>query len=149
LAFLFFFALFRIIDCKGKRNSIKRLSTSSSQSASNSIDIKARQRIEHLYELTDEIINAYNEINEKYVNQIYRKYKKLQDINKNLKEQLNNHHCTGCKCTIKSNEDEEEEEENESSEEEEEDDEQTKDAALPSSTTTSIITRSKKKKILL
>jgi len=47
----------------GKRSSVKRLS-SVSQSALNSIDIKARKRIEELYELTDEIVNAYNEINE-------------------------------------------------------------------------------------
>lgn len=103
--------------------------------ASNSIDIKARQRIEELYELTDEIINAYNEINEKYVNQIYRKYKQLQEINKNLKEKLNHHHCTGCKCTIQSDDEEEDEA----------DDEQIKNSTLPSSTTSSVITRSKTK----
>ncbi len=106
--------------------------------ASNSIDIKARQRIEELYELTDEIINAYNEINEKYVNQIYRKYKQLQEINKNLKEKLNHHHCTGCKCTIQSDNEEEEEED-------EADDEEIKNSTLPSSTTSSVVTRSKKK----
>ena len=43
------------------------------------IDLKARRRIEDLFELTDEIINAYNEINEKYVQQIYRKYKQLKE----------------------------------------------------------------------
>jgi len=126
----------------GKRSSIKRLSSISQSSlkeinffsiylyiyiyifilASNSIDIKARQRIEELYELTDEIINAYNEINEKYVNQIYRKYKQLQEINKNLKEKLNHHHCTGCKCTIQSDNEEEEDEG---------DDEQIKNSTLP------------------
>jgi RNase P subunit RPR2 len=110
--------------------------------ASNSIDIKARKRIEQLFEITDEIINAYNEINEKYVNQIYRKYKQLQEVNKNLKEKLHHYHCAGCQCTIKSNGNEEDE----SSEEEEDndDDQQTKIPAIPSSSTNSIITRSKK-----
>ncbi|CAF1179590.1 unnamed protein product [Adineta ricciae] len=69
--------------------------------ASKSIDVKARKRIEELYELTDEIINAYNEIDEKYINQIYGKYKRLQDVNKKLKEQLKQHHCAGCKCSFR------------------------------------------------
>ena len=109
--------------------------------ASKSIDTKARKRIEELYELTDEIINAYNEINEKYVHQIYRKYKQLQEINTKLKEKLNHHHCSGCKCTIQTNGHENGEEEHENPV----DDEQTKNTALPSSTTSSVITRTKKK----
>jgi len=113
--------------------------------ASNTIDIKARKRIEQLYELTDEIISAYNEINEKYVNQIYRKYKQLQKINKNLKEELNQHHCNGCKCNIQSNEEESEKSEEEEEEADDEADEQPKNPAVPSSTTSSVITRSKKK----
>jgi RNase P subunit RPR2 len=112
-----------------------------------SVDIKARKRVEELYELTDEIINAYNEINEKYVHQIYRKFKQLQEINKKLKEKLTDHHCTGCKCSVPSaneeeegEEEEEEEEESEHSIADEEDDEQAKNSTLPSSTT-----RTKKK----
>jgi RNase P subunit RPR2 len=110
-----------------------------------SVDIKARKRVEELYELTDEIINAYNEINEKYVHQIYRKFKQLQEINKKLKEKLTDHHCTGCKCSVPSaNEEEEgeeeEEEESEHSIADEDDDEQAKNSTLPSSTT-----RTKKK----
>ena len=126
--------------------------------ASNSIDMKARKRIEELFELTDEIINAYNEINDKYVSQIYRKYEQLKEVNKKLQDTLKRHHCTGCQCTTKSttNEEEaEEEEDDESSSEEEEDesgddddddddDEQPTNSALPSSTTNSIVTRSKK-----
>ena len=76
-----------------------RISTSFLHLASRAIDVKARKRIEELYELTDEIINAYNEVNETYVSKIYRKYKQLQDINRNLKKQLSQHHCAGCKCT--------------------------------------------------
>ncbi len=117
--------------------------------ASNSIDMKARKRIEELFEITDEIINAYNEINEKYVHQIYRKYKQLQAVNRNLKEKLDHYHCTGCKCTIKTNRNEEEEEDESSAEEEEDDNRQKINSALPSSTTNSIITRSKKNNRLL
>lgn len=125
--------------------------------AANSVDIKARKRIEELFELTDEIINAYNEINEKYVSQIYRKYEQLKEANKKLKETLHRHHCAGCQCTTtesnaneeeKGEAEEEEEEEEESSSEEEEDDdsddEQPTNSVLPSSTTNSIVTRSKK-----
>jgi hypothetical protein len=116
--------------------------------ASKSVDLKARKRIGELFELTDEIINAYNEVNEKYVSQIYRKYKQLQEINKKLKEKLNQHHCAGCKCTKKLShhvEEEEEEEEEESEYSTEEDDVRRKSSTLPSSTTDSIITRSKTK----
>ncbi|CAF1196646.1 unnamed protein product [Rotaria sordida] len=69
------------------------------------IDIKARKRVAELYELTDEIINASNEINETYANKIYRKYKQLIAVNKKLKKQLSQYHCPGCKCIIPSNED--------------------------------------------
>ncbi|MBL8086406.1 MAG: hypothetical protein JNN26_27500, partial [Candidatus Obscuribacter sp.] len=126
--------------------------------AANSIDIKARKRIEELFELTDEIINAYNEINEKYVNQIYRKYEQLKEANRKLKDTLHRHHCAGCQCTTtesNTNEEEEKEKEEESSSEEEEedvdddsdddnDDEQPTNSVLPSSTTNTIVTRSKK-----
>ncbi|CAF4663683.1 unnamed protein product, partial [Rotaria sp. Silwood2] len=67
------------------------------------IDIKARKRVAELYELTDEIINASNEINETYANKIYRKYRQLIAVNKKLKKQLSQYHCPGCKCTIPSN----------------------------------------------
>jgi len=151
----------------GKRSSIKRLSSITQSGfeenffdlfyrfllihlASNSIDIKARKRIEQLYELTDEIVNAYDEINEKYIHQIYRKYQQLKEINKNLKDQLNRHHCTGCKCPVQPTEDDAVDDKNEQSTEEEEeednnDDEETKNSAVPSSTTSSVITRSRKK----
>jgi len=146
----------------GKRTSTKRLSSISQSGcsiffiyfniyfylflASKSVDLKARKRIGELFELTDEIINAYNEVNEKYVSQIYRKYKQLQEINKKLKEKLNQHHCAGCKCTKKlSHHVEEEEEEEESEYSTEEDDVRRKSSTLPSSTTDSIITRSKTK----
>ena len=69
------------------------------RTASGSIDVKARKRIEQLYELTDEIISAYNEINDKYVNQIYRKYENMKELNRQLQRQLTSHHCAGCKCT--------------------------------------------------
>ncbi|CAF1435681.1 unnamed protein product [Adineta steineri] len=128
----------------GKRTNLKRLS-SVSQSASKSVDTKARKRIEELYELTDEIINAYNEINDKYINQIYRKYKQLQEVNARLKEQLNSHHCTGCKCTNQSIGDEEEEvDDGNNSVHEPDDDYRMKNSTLPSSSTNSVITRSKK-----
>ena len=171
----------------GRRSSVKRLSTASHSGlssklslafrlnhlvffslciAANSVDSKARKRIEELFELTDEIINAYNEINEKYVSQIYRKYEQIKAANKKLKETLQRHHCAGCQCaTTQSNtneqggeeeEEEQQEEEKESSSEEEDDDDdseedddeqqqqQATNAALPSSTTNSIVTRSKK-----
>ncbi|UJR23277.1 hypothetical protein I4U23_026294 [Adineta vaga] len=136
----------------GKRTSPKRLS-SATLSASKSIDVKARKRIEELYELTDEIINAYNEINEKYINQIYRKYKQLQDVNRKLKEQFNHHHCIGCKCTMQSennaevvNDDKSDESSEDIDDHEDNDDDykQRKDLILTSSTTDSVITRSKK-----
>ncbi|CAF0971319.1 unnamed protein product [Adineta steineri] len=128
----------------GKRTNLKRLS-SVSQSASKSVDTKARKRIEELYELTDEIINAYNEINDKYINQIYRKYKQLQEVNARLKEQLNSHHCTGCKCTNQSIGDEEEEvDDGNNSVHEPDGDYRIKNSTLPSSSTNSVITRSKK-----
>ena len=132
--------------------------------ASNPVDFKARKRIEELFELTDEIINAYNEINEKYVSQIYRKYEQIKDANKKLKETLHRHHCAGCQCaTTQSNTDERgeveekdssseddnsENDDDEQAEEEEEeevgDEQQPTNSALPSSTTNSIVTRSKK-----
>ncbi|CAF3782049.1 unnamed protein product [Rotaria socialis] len=142
----------------GKRASTKRLS-SMSDAASKAIDIKARKRIEELYELTDEIINAYNEVNETYVNKVYRKYKQLQEVNKKLKQQLNHHHCSGCKCTIlpndsTQNEDEEEDdniEDTDSSTLDENDQiyEQTGKSASSSTTTRSIMTRSKKNNAFL
>ena len=101
----------------GKRTSTKRLSSVSQAGetrsvgrveleflplfwciASGSIDVKARKRIEQLYELTDEIISAYNEINDKYVSQIYRKYENMKELNRQLQRKLASHHCVGCKC---------------------------------------------------
>ncbi|CAF1216457.1 unnamed protein product [Rotaria sp. Silwood1] len=82
----------------------KRTSTTRLHPMSDSaIDIKARKRVAELYELTDEIINASNEINETYVNKIYQKYKQLIAVNKKLKKQLSQYHCPGCKCIIPSN----------------------------------------------
>ncbi|CAF1637599.1 unnamed protein product, partial [Rotaria magnacalcarata] len=146
----------------GKRASVKRFS-SMPDAASKAIDIKARKRIEELYELTDEIINAYNEVNETYVNKVYRKYKQLQEVNKKLKQQLNRHHCSGCQCTILPNDNTQNEDEKDA--EEEDDDiedtdssildeedkiyEQTGKSGASSTTTRSIITRSKKNNAFL
>ncbi|CAF4265156.1 unnamed protein product, partial [Rotaria sordida] len=67
------------------------------------IDIKARKRVAELYNLTGEITNASNEINEIYANKIYRKYRRLLAVNAKLKKQLSQCHCPGCKCVILSN----------------------------------------------
>lgn len=116
--------------------------------ASKSIDVKARKRIEELYELTDEIINAYNEIDEKYVNQIYRKYKRLQNENKKLKQQLAQHHCVGCKCAVRTESNAEvvdgDDESEESSGSDEEYKQRRKTSSTAAATTDSVITRSKK-----
>ncbi|CAF2854466.1 unnamed protein product [Rotaria sp. Silwood2] len=142
----------------GKRTSTKRLSPMS-DSASRAIDTKARKRIEELYELTDEIINAYNDVNDTYSNKVYQKYKQLQQVNKKLKQQLNRHHCPGCKCTIPSNEEMQEEEQADDDDDDEFDDDSEnsmideqdqeykhKEKSSSSSPTAhSIITRSRKK----
>jgi hypothetical protein len=40
----------------------------------------------------------------KYDYKLYRKYKKLKEINKKLQEKIVNQHCSGCKCHVQSNE---------------------------------------------
>lgn len=107
----------------------KRLS-GTLQTGSKSIDIKARKRIEELYEITDEIINGYNEINEKYVHHIYEKYQRLKERHRKLLDQLEKHHCHGCRCSTRRHDDQQ----SDSSLSAEE---PTRTSSLPSSTTNS------------
>jgi Mg2+ and Co2+ transporter CorA len=104
--------------------------------ASKSIDVKARKRIEQLYELTDEIIDAYNEINEKYVYQIYQKYQQLKETNRHLRLQLDQQRrCRRCRHKRVSND-------SETSDCSIENNKQTKHMIVPSTST--ITTRTKK-----
>jgi len=72
------------------------------------MDYISRKRIEELYLITDEILHRDDDINYKYDNKLYQKYKQLKKINKKLQEKIINQHCSGCKCHNQLNEDTEE-----------------------------------------
>jgi len=69
-----------------------------------SMDYKSRKHIEELYLITDELINRHDDMNYKYDYKLYKKYKQLKEINKNLQKKIINQHCSGCMCHNQLNE---------------------------------------------
>lgn len=69
------------------------------------MNYKSREHIEEVRSLTEEILHGFHHMNYKYDYKLYRKYKQLKEINKELQKKIINQHCTGCKCHIQTDED--------------------------------------------
>ncbi|UJR25632.1 hypothetical protein I4U23_006984 [Adineta vaga] len=69
-----------------------------SRSGHKPIDYRARKRLEELYLLTDELLQEQSTKDDKYDYKLYKKYKRLKEMNRKLQEKIINQHCSGCKC---------------------------------------------------
>ena len=64
------------------------------------MDYKSQEPIEEVRSLTEQILHGFHDMNYKYDYKLYRKYKQLKEINKQLQKKIINQHCTGCTCHI-------------------------------------------------